>query len=347
MIKGQIVRTEDHYDVFVPGGEIHVRAPDVQYHCRDVQEAYLRKRSLIRSDNAADHLELVPWCLQAGLLESAAQELAEATALEPSHPLIPILQRRLTMASRPVPKADARAIPGPLGPTPQELDRRVRGMPPKTVEVFAQTIQPMLVNSCSAAACHGQGVQNGFRLFRTPTGSPPSRLLTQRNLYAVLQWLDRNNPDASPLLSYPARPHGSASIPIFTDRQVTQFKQLREWCFRVTQGESPVTQASYDEPVPPERGVGYGPRGSSKSYRRPSREGSGDPAAKESSGKASGFHPWEAGTIDLKENSGPAGQKRGVQRGTAIPPSVPADPFDPDLFNRQFFPSGRADRRSE
>ncbi len=348
MMRGQIVHEGDRYDVFVPGGEIHVKAADVQYHCRDAQEAYLRKRALIRGDNALDHLELAQWCLKAGLVPSAAEELAEAAALEPSHPLIPVLERRVKLASLPAPQAAANAKPAALGPTPQELDRMVRGMPPKTVELFAQTIQPMLVNHCAAAGCHGQGVQNGFRLFRTPSGSPPSRLLTQRNLHATLQWLDRSNPDASPLLNYPTRPHGTATIPVFSDKQVTQFKQLREWCYRVGQAEGPVMQASYlEEAAPQERAAPLTARSAAKGYRRPSRDAGGDSAGKETSGRTSGFHPWESATIDLKERSGRTGPKRGAEGGGTAAKPGQADPFDPEVFNRQFSSAGRPARVPE
>lgn len=346
MLKGRIAKAEDGYDVFIPGGEIHVRAADVQYPCRDIDEAYFHRRSLIRGDNALDHLDMAQWCLNAGLLQPAAQELNEAAALEPSHPLLPILDRRLKVASRPVPKGDGNAKARPAGPTPQELDHMVRGMPPKTVETFAQTIQPMLVNSCSSAACHGQAVPNGFHLFRTPSGSPPSRLLTQRNLHAVLQWLDRDNPEASPLLVYPIRPHGTANVPVFTDRQVLQYRQLRDWCFRVAQADSRVMQASFHEAAPQERSF----RNSSKAYRRPNRDASAGASTKEASGKTPGTLPWEsardASTIDLKDNSTSTAAARALRRdGTAPKPAT--DLFDPGPFNRQYGPPARPDRRTE
>ena len=191
-----------------------------------------------------DHLELAQWCVKAGLVEEASRELAEAAALDPRHPLIEVVQRRLRVASTPLQQAEPGAKSRPAGPTAQELDRLVRGMPPKTVEIFAQSIQPMLVNNCSAAACHGQSVSNGFRLLRVPSDSPPSRLLTQRNLHAALEWLDRDTPEASPLLAYATRAHGAARVPVFTDRQVIQFRQLRDWCYRVARADNQVMQAS-------------------------------------------------------------------------------------------------------
>jgi hypothetical protein len=340
MISGRITRCGDRYEVIVPGGEIYVKAAEVQQHCRNVQEAYHRKKALIRCDNVLDHLELSQWCMKAGLLDPASRELAEAAALDPRHPLIPVLERRLKVASAPPPKAEPGDKSSRVGPTTQELDRMVRGMPPKTVEIFAQVIQPMLVNNCSAAACHGQSVRNGFRLLRVPVDSPPSRLLTQRNLHAALQWLDRDNPEASPLLRYTTQAHGAARVPIFTDRQVVQFRQLRDWCYRVTQTESPVVQASYNEPAGSSTQGHSGSRSSPGGTRGTHRQ---HPASgMEPSQKTSPLAAWDSGTVDLRNSSGPDGQRRTVQRGGAVQKSSAADPCDAESFNRQYATPGRA-----
>jgi len=338
MLKGRINRSGDRYEVHVPGGEVCVKVADVQHECRDAEDAYQRKRALIRGDNVMDHLELTQWCVKAGLLEAAARELAEATAMDPKHPLIPVLERRLKVAAAPPPKADPNAKPMPVGPTAQELDRMVRGMPPKTVEIFSQAIQPMLVNNCSTAACHGQSVQNGFRLFRTPADSPPSRLLTQRNLHAALEWLDRENPEASPLLTYATQAHGTARVAIFTDRQVAQYRQLRDWCYRVVQADVPVVHASYEEPVggSPSRSASRGSAGGNRSNRRQNAD-SGAGSIPRTSPRAG----WDSGTIDLRNN--PAeGQNRTVHRGGAMQKPPASDPFDPESFNRRFAAPSRA-----
>lgn len=331
IIQGRITRCGDRFEVRVPGGEIYVKAAEVQHECRDVQEVYLRKTALTARDRAMDHLELAQWCIKVGLLENASRELADAAALEPQHPLIEILQRRLKAASTPLPQADPGAKSRTAGPTAQELDRMVRGMPPKTVEIFAQTIQPMLVNNCSAAACHGQSVTNGFRLLRVPTDSPPSRLLTQRNLHAALEWLDRDAPETSPLLTYATRAHGAARVAVFTDRQVYQFRQLRDWCYRVAKADTSVMQASYDEPVGSwgqGQGSGRNNHGSSRGSRR---QPTG--AAEKVHQKGPPADAWDSGTVDLRPSAAPEGQRRGVRRGPSSEPPTSADPFDPEAFN--------------
>jgi hypothetical protein len=341
MIQGRVTRCGDRFEIRVPGGEIYVKAAEVQHECRDVQEVYLRKTALIRRDNAMDHFELAQWCIKAGLLENASRELAEATAMAPQHPLIEVLQRRLKAASTPLPQAEPDSKSTSVGPTPQELDRMVRGMPPKTVEIFAQSIQPMLVNNCSAAACHGQSASNGFRLLRLPTDSPPSRLLTQRNLHAALEWLDRDSPEASPLLTYATRPHGTARVPVFTDRQVIQFRQLRDWCYRVAKADTAVMQASYNEPVGSWGQGGHtGGRNPQGAARGPRRQHGG--ANGEARQKAPPSDAPDSGTIDLRGGAASEGPRRAAHRGGTAPNSSSADPFDPEPFNRQFGPGDRA-----
>lgn len=343
MITGQITRSGDRYRVRVAGGEVNVKAADVQYECRDMEEAYQKKRTLIRRDYVMDHLDLTQWCIKAGLLDQAARELAEATALDAKHPLIPVLERRVKVAASPPPPVDPNVRRAPVGPTPQELDRMVRGMPPKTVEMFSQAIQPMLVNNCSAAACHGHSVPNGFRLFRTSPDSPPSRLVTQRNLHAVLEWLDHDNPEVSPLLRYATQAHGTARVAIFTDRQMLQFRQLRDWCCRVAQAESPVIHASYDEPI-----------GASPSYGTNRGSVGGRNARRQRTDSAGGSIPrtpplstWDSGMVDLRSRPSSQGQNRAQHRGDATQMPATSDPFDPESFNQRFSPGGRPQNGSK
>jgi|GEM_PF-4370224 len=338
VLQGRVVRNGDRYEVRVPGGEIHVKAGEVQYECRDLGEVYQRKAALIQRDRALDRLELAQWCIKVGLLEHASHELAAAAALEPKHPMLEILRRRLSAASTPLPRVDPSTRSGLAGPTAQELDRMVRGLPPKTVEMFAQTIQPMLVNNCSAAACHGQSVTNGFRLLRVPADSPPSRLLTQRNLHAALQWVDLDSPDSSPLLRYATRAHGAARVPVFTDRQMQQFRQLRDWCYRVAKAEAAVMQASYDEPFgAAEREASGNAHGSSRGSRR-----SRDAGDHESPARSLPPPATDPGTVDLRGGRASEGQAGSGRRGRSEVKSPSDDPFDPDLFNRQFNPSARS-----
>ena len=249
LLQGRILRIEDRYWVMVPGGEIIVRASEVQQHCRSIPEAYRLKRAGARPDSAQDHIELAQWCHKHGLPDLATDELAEARTIDPGHPMLGLVDRQVRLAASGKDPAAVSGKPPVTGPSVQDLDRMVRAMPPKTVETFAQVVQPMLINQCGSATCHAAGPQNRFRLLRPPAGSLPSRRLTQRNLYAVLEWVNRDDPGKSPLLTVPSGPHATARAPVFTNNQTTLYQQLTDWCYRVSRAQGPAVHTSYEQPV--------------------------------------------------------------------------------------------------
>ena len=327
-LEGRVQATEDDLLVFVPGGLIRVKRFEVLACCRDLAEVYRYKLNLIRLDSAQDRLTLAQWCHQVGLLEEAHRELEAATALDPTHPLIPVLKRQLRTSPLLAQGEPANSQVAP-GPSTYELDLMVRGMPPGTVETFAQTIQPLLVNRCGAASCHGQASPSRFRLFRMPPGGPSSRRLTQRNLYAALQWVDRAHPERSPLLTTPMRPHGTARAPVFGDHQLAQYRQLVDWCHRVAQAEPPVTQASYEQPTDDAR----------PAFRRSANpHRSGHPTRANANSEVLSAVAIDPASGKEGQAAHPlAGKPKGERRPASVPKFVPTDPFDPEVFNRQFW----------
>jgi hypothetical protein len=321
-LEGRVTADDENFNVQLDNGEVHVKRGDVLCVCRDLVEVYSRKRSLIRMDNAQDHVDLARWCLHATLTDAAAGELADARAIDATHPMIPLLERELKVAlSQPGDNRRANKSSEPVLSS-FDLDRLVRSMPPKTVEMFAQTVQPLLMNECTASGCHSQLSESKFRLLRAPSGTTPSRRLTQRNLYAALQLVDQNNPAASSLLTVPMHPHGTAKAAIFNDRQLAEYRQLVEWCNRVAQIEGQLNQVSYVEqhPLPPR--VRPAPR-PSRSSSHPHYTPKQGPAAAERS---------PAG--DDAASDAPAAGKRAAPK--EYPPT---DPNDPEVFNRRYGPA--------
>jgi len=193
LLRGEISRVDDRYQVSVEGGKIYVKPADVELLCRHLDEAYQWKRARLFSDDARGHLELALWCQQHGLLGRAAEELANGMALAPAHPMIPLVERRLEMSLRPQPQvAETGQKASDEGPSLDELDRLVEQMPPGTMETYTQKAQPLLSNYCATAACHGPSTQTDFTLHRIPAHGPINRRLTQRNLHRTLQWIDRS-----------------------------------------------------------------------------------------------------------------------------------------------------------
>ena len=78
-----------------------------------------------------------------------------------------------------------------------------------------------------------------MRLFRVPSGKQASRRITQRNLYSVLSYVDRENPVGSRLLTVPNGPHGTAKQAIFSDHQASQYKRLVDWAGQFARQSTP------------------------------------------------------------------------------------------------------------
>ena len=225
--EGRVTQQEGTYVIDLSDGQIRIKAADVDLICGSLQEGYERKRVAVQPGDAHNHLELAQWCLRHGLLGPAAAELADAKAAEPNNPMIGAIEHRLKLALEPPPTA-ATAKPI-VGPSNDELDRMIRNLPHGSVEAFTQLVQPVLTNHCATAGCHGPQSETGLRLFRVPIGKTASRRITQRNLYAVLLFVDRDNPAASRLLAAPSGPHGTSKIAIFNEHQAAQYKRLAEW----------------------------------------------------------------------------------------------------------------------
>ncbi len=100
ILQGKITQLGDRYQVLVAGGEIQVKNSEVQCVCQRVEEVYAHRRAVIRLDSAQEHLELAQWCLKLGLTGPAKAELADAVTLDPSHPLIPLVERRMQYPPR-------------------------------------------------------------------------------------------------------------------------------------------------------------------------------------------------------------------------------------------------------
>ncbi len=312
-VAGTLTRAGDHFFVALPEGEIRLRADDVEMACRDLDEAYARKRAVMPLGDAHRHIELAGWCLRHELLGPAASELADAMQASPTHPMIPVLRRRLEMAMHPE-EEPAKTQGTDTGPSRADLDALVRRLPAKTVETFAADVQPLLMNNCTTAGCHGPDSQHALRLLRVPRNRPGGRRLTQQNLHSVLQWVDRGAPENSKLLTVPIEPHGGMDRPVFTQREISQIRQLAEWTARLrtpdAREEIPASVLRFEQPTAP-----------APPAQVPMVQEA--PFPEESTPTDSASEPLE-------------GASR-VQRGAPPQGFVPADTFDPAIFNRQFF----------
>jgi hypothetical protein len=320
-LEGRITQKDGGYAVDLSDGQIRVKAADVDLVCNSLEDGYRRKRSEIQVGNVYHHLELVQWCLRHELWGPAAVELADAKVADPTHPMIPVLEHRLAMAQEPSSPPSSAGHKVEAGPSNEELDRMIRGLPKGTVEMFTQSVQPVLMNNCAAGGCHGAQSESGLRLFRVPTGKQASRRITQRNLYAVLSFIDRENPGGSRLLTAPNAPHGTAKYAIFDEHQAAQYKRLIDWVGQLgpqatTDGSEMFTAGSPMEPARPSS-VDMMPQVLSQEARRTHSSATSVPRAP---AKHATTHPTAKAAPEAKPAAG----------------DQTADPFDPEVFNRRY-----------
>jgi len=251
VLEGKIARVGDFYYVAVPNGQVRIRAADVEAACRTLQEGYRFKRHNIRLPSAQEHLNLGQWCIRHGLVKEAEVELGEAQRLQPDHPLVPLLRRRIEIAKQSGLFRPLSATEGASKGDAYELDQWVRSLPPTVVEQFTQSVQPILLNSCTASGCHGPAEKNRFSLLKPPTGQLATRRLTQRNLASAFQWINPKEPLRSPLLTMPLGPHGSAKAPIFGHPHSEAYQRLVRWVLLAAESTSArETVAKHPLPVP-------------------------------------------------------------------------------------------------
>jgi hypothetical protein len=234
IIEGDIVRAGDYYVVSRgETSELRLKADDVELFCGSLVEAYEFKAQHVSGFSANSHLDLANWCMRHGLHDKCSEQLAAAQRLDPKNAKVTDLETRLKLALEAPPPPIA-ARPSSLV-APDELEKTLQSLPKASVEKFGAVVQPILLNRCGANQCHGPNAKSEFRLLRPPPGQIVSRRFTQRNLYAALRFIDRSNPDSSPLVALPQQRHGNSLAAVFDKHTAGQLAELVTWA-RLTAG---------------------------------------------------------------------------------------------------------------
>jgi hypothetical protein len=211
----------------VPFGKVDVTA-------RSLNEAYLALRDRTLKPTANDHLALAEWCLQNQLVGPARSEVSKALKLEPlrteARTLLVTIDERLN------PKIEKVDLPS--GPA-MTIDGFLRS-PEKTADGFSREIhreyvrqvQPLILNKCGNAYCHGQAAKNSFHLESIQRGISGNRMLRQSNLDQVMKQIDIATPDQSPLLLKAVAVDARHRKVFLGKRGEEQFKLLRDWVRR-------------------------------------------------------------------------------------------------------------------
>jgi hypothetical protein len=220
----------------------HVRVATAEVCCwaPDVRGLYSYKRDRRDPQDLDAFFRDIRWSIRHKLFDLAAEDLVQASRLAPGHPQLRSLEQLLrdtheqslraassTGSSavraddqvRPVHAIERRDTLVPFSTASSAPDSTsTEGVPASAVmseaavRSFARDVQPLLLSGCAAAGCHGSVAENQLRLQKPPVGQLANAHATVLNLRTVLQYLDRTQPSASPLLTYAGPGHETRQL---------------------------------------------------------------------------------------------------------------------------------------
>lgn len=324
IMRGNITRHAAGYYVERPGGTIFIPSEQVRCVARDLQDAYRQQREQMLDPTAAMLIQLAEWCISYRLYDEAGDELRRALRRDPQNETARRMLARLDdmLSTKPLRSVES-ARRDVYGVEVADVES-LGGLSKDLAAEFTNKIQPLIMNKCGNAYCHGTAAENEFRLQHVRIGSANQRLASQRNLALLLKYVDVAQPEQSPLLTKTRGAHGGTTFALFSGASgAVQQELFTSWVTRVAEERQTEQQ---------------------KLARRTPLKAPGLPTT-----------PKETSAIQLAsaEQSAPlpvmnTGQPpRRLEDLTTTPDAeqnprpVPRfDPFDPAEFNRQFATPG-------
>jgi hypothetical protein len=154
--------------------------------------------------------------MQLRLFDQAQEQIDNALIIDGRSATIARLEVRLGLLRSPPTSHAAQSI-GPTASTSiinaDQVRQRIDQFPDGVVHQFIRSVQPLLLNRCALAGCHGPSPKSTFVLFRTSAKRPIPQRISQRNLYNTLTTLDLVQPENSSLLTAATTLHGGQQQP--------------------------------------------------------------------------------------------------------------------------------------
>ncbi|MFN0054702.1 MAG: hypothetical protein ACKV0T_21225 [Planctomycetales bacterium] len=332
-IEGRILKSGANYEVYLAhGGRMFVPGEQVRQQGGNLKEIYRKLRESVQKDETSSgHVTLARWCVTNHLLSDARTELNDALSLDAGNSEARNLLHKLDDLANPSAKGESKSSrsskPVVVSHSAQSDDQEsLGGLSREMAQQFTRKIQPILVNNCAAAGCHGANSESDFRLQRVLPGSLTSRVATERNLASVLQQIDPKTPRKSPLLTTPTGNHGRhGKAPFSGPRGADQLADLKAWVQRVAKSE---VVRSKREPTPA-RGGGRIEQVSGTADRNSARK----PKIRTVS-EAEPQEPEQTVNHLLPTND-PFGELETQPSQPTRSPPRRRDPFDPTDFNQR------------
>jgi hypothetical protein len=211
VLEGKISRNSAGYVVDLPTGDMSINEKQVKFVAENREDACRKMAETVDTSTADGHLLLADWCMKNTFYDEAANELRQALAIEPSRSDARRMLTRLEdlrNPAKPVHRTQELPAPRTIDGFDVAAIKSLGGLSRENATTYMSKVQPILINRCAVAACHGPHETNKFRLERAGVGQNSHRLVSDRNLAEVLNYLDTENAAESKLLTVPNGPHG-------------------------------------------------------------------------------------------------------------------------------------------
>jgi hypothetical protein len=222
VMEGEIVRLADRYRVRRSIGELWLPAEKVRFVGNSWEEVLAYQHGQANLIDPDERLRLARWCHVNDLRPQALQEVKEALRLQPNFPAARALQRTLEHVV-----ASTSPAPAVVPPTAPLAAPPVLDLNGESMGEFVGKVQPILMNTC--ASCHASDQGKRFHLLRTYGSGPALRRTTQINLAAVMEQINFDQPELSPVLIKAVSAHGIADNPPLVSRKATPYRILHDW----------------------------------------------------------------------------------------------------------------------
>lgn len=243
VLNGRFLPRPDGYEVEVQGGRMFIESERVRFIARDFEDAYQRMRSSFNELTPQSHMELARWCLTNKRDDLARREVLDALHKDPNRLDAQRLLQGLVQQEEGAVKSTGGSgltefppLTSPSGPAPEA--RSMAGLSRSIAQDFTRHVQPILMNKCANAGCHGVRPVSSFQLTSSHRGTSVS--IAERNLAAVMKQIDLTRPSSSPLLVALESNHANSTTPVLRGRSgAVQMKTLRDWVSAVSNDIAP------------------------------------------------------------------------------------------------------------
>jgi hypothetical protein len=322
-LKGKVSRSPNGYVVEHGAGRLVVPFEEVRVVGDSLPDAYRRLRESFVNLTAATHYELAKWCWTHQLREEARSELVMALDRDADHVAARDLLERIDeqlAAGRKKPAAPKPPEPRIVGGVELPDVESLAGLSRETASRYSTRIQPLLMNKCANASCHGPKSTRELHLEPIRGTGPGHRMYSERNLARVLDQLDLARPNHSPLLTAADGNHGGLNRAIFYGPSGDKQRQmLADWVKAVSK-EQQAAQKQQDRR--PRVAGKNAPSRSAAALEKPMTESKPPPQA-------------QARLASKAEDTAPEDDDVAEDQ---------VDAFDPSVFNQKYH--GRPEEKS-